>query len=146
MTTKFMPFGKKKTSEENSKKTLALVSKGPKKSDDGNIIDHGSLGDLEYKIYSRGVIIILDPENTDLVFKKNIDLFQTELEKIDFNTMVDVDESVINGSGDYDNIIFIKHAGEINISIRKREFSAVESLKKILSAGKKKLGNSRGDQ
>jgi hypothetical protein len=140
-----MPFGKKKT-EGESKKTLALVSNGPKKSNDGTIVDHGSLGDLDYCIYSRRIIIIRDPENTDLVFKKDIDLFQTELGKIDFNSMVDGDEFVIKGSGDNDNIVFIKHAGEINISIRKREFSAVESLKNILSAGKKKLGNSKEDQ
>ena len=138
-----MPFSKKKASKEASKKTPILISKGPKKSDDGNIIDHGFLGDLEYKIYSRGVIIILDPENTGLVFKKDIDLFQTELGKIDFQTMADGDESIIYGSGDNDNIVFIKHSGEIHMALRKREFSAVESLKKILSTGKKKLSNSK---
>ena len=142
MTTKFMPFGKKKA-EGKSKKTLALVSKGPKKSDDGTIVDHGLLGNLEYKVYSRGVIIILDPENADVVFKKDINVFETELKKIDFDSLSDGDESIINGSGDNDDIVFIKHAGEIGISIRKKEFFAVEALKKILSTGKKKLGNSK---
>ena len=53
MGTNFIPFSKK-PKNKNPNKGPALISKGPKKTDDGAVLDHGTIGDLEYKIYSRG--------------------------------------------------------------------------------------------
>jgi hypothetical protein len=114
----------------------ALSSMGPKKSDDGKIVDHGTLGKLDYEVYDRGVIHIFDK---DMRFKKDINIFEDEIKKIDFDGMLDGDEHVINGSGDNDHLAFTKENGDIKISLKRREFEALGLLKSILTKGQKIL-------
>jgi hypothetical protein len=102
-----------------------------------DIIDQGIFGDLNYTIYKRGVIKISSDES-DLVFKKDINLFENEIANIDFESMVE--PIIIKGSGDNDHLVFSKINNDIKISLKGRVFSSVEILCDIISKGKKKLG------
>ncbi|MBE3085862.1 MAG: hypothetical protein IMZ64_06560 [Bacteroidetes bacterium] len=118
----------------------ALDSKGPKKSSDGKIVDHGTLAELDYEIYERGVIHIF---NKDLQFKKDIYIFEEEIRRIKFDQMSDGEVKEIKGSGDNDHLILTKENGDVKISLKKREFEVLNMLKSILNKGKQKLGGSK---
>lgn len=119
----------------------SLQSKGSKKSSEGDILDHGTLGSLSYEIYKRGVIKIFNKAD-DLVFKKDISLFETEIVGIDFEDMMDA--IVIKGSGDNDHLVFTEVDGDIEMSLRKRGFHAIETLRSALTKGKKLLNDQKG--
>lgn len=147
MAKKLIPFLQGKTSAPVQKTpgTPALSSKGPKNSGDGKIVDHGVLGDLNYEIYERGVIHIFNdnrPGPGTLRFKKDLYIFEDEIKKVDFNKMIDVGYE-IKGSGDNDHLVFSKENGEIKISLKKREFEIMDTLKNILNNGKKLTGGLR---
>jgi hypothetical protein len=133
---KFIPFVKEKK--------LELVSKGSLDSSDGEIIDQGTLGKLKYEIYKRGTIKITSDDNT-LVFKKDINIFENEVRGLNFDSMLNTPSSVnpqiIKGSGDNDHLVFSKVNGDIEISLKKREFSSIETLHNIIAKGKKKLSS-----
>jgi hypothetical protein len=112
----------------------ALSSQGPKKSNDGKIIDHGTLGNLEYEIYERGVIHIFESSSSPL-FKKDIYVFEDEIRGIDFDLLPEGEDHIIKGSGDNDHIVFTKENGDIKISLKHREFEALALLKSILTKG-----------
>lgn len=125
------------TAKKRSKKTLSFVSKGQTgstKDPDGLVADHGKIGNLNYKVYTRGVIHITDGK---LTFKKDPDLFEEELENIDFDAMLDGDEHVIEGSGDNDNLAMSIKDGDLVLSLRKKEFGIVQKLRKLICDGKK---------
>lgn len=115
------------------KTLIPFLSKGSKKSNDGKIIDHGTLGKLKYEIYERGVIHIT---NGKLIFHKDKDIFEDEINEIDFDELLNKKEHRINGSGESDHLVFTYKDGDVNIGIKKRDFDAIEKLKKILSGGK----------
>jgi hypothetical protein len=114
----------------------SLSSMGSKKSLDGKILDHGTLGKLNYEVYERGVIHIFDK---DLRFKKDIYIFEDDLKKIDFEKLSGGEQHLINGSGDNDHLVFTKENGDIKISLKRREFEALGLLKSILTKGQKIL-------
>jgi hypothetical protein len=136
MSQKIIPFLNKK----NSLKVPVLFSMGPKPSKDGKIIDHGVLGSLEYEIYERGVIHIFDKS---MRFKKDIYIFEDEIKKAKIDNMDDGEEYEIKGSGDNDHLVFSKIDGDIKISLKKKGFEALNTLKNILNKGKQKLGGSK---
>jgi len=133
MSTKIFPFQKK----SDKSRVPALVSKGAKDTKEGEIIDHGSFDKLIYNIYKRGIIKISD--ELGHVFKKDINIFETEVLKIDFAGMMEGQKITINGSGDNDHLVFSRVNGDISIDLHKREFAAIEKLRGILANGKDKL-------
>ena len=137
MSNKLIRFIGKKNQPVNPIGGPALSSLGPKKSDDGKIVDHGKLGNLDYEIYNRGVIHIFDKDG--LRFKKDIYIFEEEIKKISFDKMIDGDCREIKGSGDNDNLVFSKKDADIGISLKRKEFKALELLKDVLNKGKQKL-------
>jgi hypothetical protein len=122
---KFLPF-------QNKSKVPDLNSQGPATSTDGDMLDHGTLGDLNYEIYKRGVIKIF---KDDLVFKKDINRFDQEVSKIPFERLLE--QQIINGSGDNDHLVFSKVDGDIQISLKRRGFKAIDTLQTVLTKGKK---------
>jgi hypothetical protein len=133
MTKKVIPFIK----PDPALKVPVLSSAGPKKSDDGNIVDHGTLGELDYEVYERGVIHIFLQDC--LRFKKDINIFEEEIKKFNFEKMTDGEEMVIQGSGNNDHLVFTKENGDIKIALKRREFEAIGLLKSILTKGQKIL-------
>ena len=128
---KVIPFTK-----QDKNPVVALDSKGPKPSLDGKIVDHGSLGDLNYEVFARGVIHIYDHY---LRFKKDIYIFEDELRKLDFDNLSDGKSLTIQGSGDNDHLVFTKDNSDIKITLAKRDFNAISLLKDIIARGNKKL-------
>ena len=140
MSKKVIPFikpGQKPLSPPASGNPVPLSSMGPKNSNDGKIVDHGTLGKLDYEVYERGVIHIFDKDG--LRFKKDIYIFEDEIKKVNFEKLCDGEQNVINGSGDNDHLVFTKENGDIKISLKRREFEALGLLKSILTKGQQIL-------
>jgi len=136
MSKKIIPFFKK--SAPSSESPIALDSKGPKKSSDGKILDHGTLADLEYEIYERGTIHIF---NKELRFKKDIYIFEREIKTVDFGSLQEGSPFIIKGSGDNDHFVFTKENGELKISLEKRKFEVIGVLQDIIKKGKDKISS-----
>lgn len=144
MSKKVIPFIKpgQKQQPPPGGNPVHLSSMGPKNSNDGKIVDHGTLGKLNYEVYERGVIHIFNdnrPGPDTLRFKKDIYIFEDEIKKIDFEKLSDGEQSIINGSGDNDHLVFTKENGDIKISLKRREFEALGLLKSILTKGQQIL-------
>lgn len=127
-------------------KTLNFVSKGKpdllkKATTDGKIDDHGTLGGLDYELYTRGVLHIKDKNG--LCFKKDPDHFEEAIEDINFDAMVEDEETVIEGSGDNDNLVLTVKDGEIIMSLRKKEFKVIRKLRELINRGKKNKANKK---
>lgn len=143
MSVKLLSFRKDKNAKAPvAAGPLALDSKGSKSTQEGEVIDHGDMvsqaGTLKYEIYKRGLIKIWRQGDAGC-FKKDINLFETELLKTDFDSLAEGQEVILKGSGDNDHLVFSKVNGDIVITIKKREFAAIELLQKVLSKGKQKL-------
>lgn len=67
-----------------------------------------------------------------LIFKKDMDIFGDELDKMDFSSMADGDENMIEGNGDNDNIIFFCEDGEIDVRLSAKALPVIEKLKSII--------------
>ena len=105
-----------------------------------NVIDEGTLGDLKYKIYSRGIIHIFDLK---CLFKKDCSAFEDALEELDLHALAEGESERIPGSGDNDTLIFTCENGDVIISLEKPEYGMISKLKKLLSKGKK---SKKGDK
>ncbi len=123
--------------KRSPQKTIPFVSKGKGKStpQDGTIADHGKIGNLDYEVFTRGVLHIKDGKG--LCFKKDPEIFEEELEKIDFSQVSEGQEMVIVGSGDNDDLIMTVKDDEIVLSLRRKEFSIIRKLRDLISLGKK---------
>ena len=125
------------------KKVLQFQPKGPKNSikanANGKVLDHGKIGNLDYEMYQRGVLHIFDDK---LRFKKDPDVFEDEVDKINFDNMQHGDEHVIEGSGDNPNLVFVCRGDDIKLQLRKKEFKTITMLRKLL--GKAKAAKSNG--
>ena len=93
------------------------------------IVENGDIGNLKYEVLKKGVIHIFDSSN---IFKKDCLEFDTEFEKNDFKNLSEGQTVLINGSGDNANLLFTKKNGNIEISLKPKEFSVIEKLKKII--------------
>ena len=124
----------------SSQNVIPFKSLGSKKGSNStrsNIIDHGNIGSLEYEVFSRGVIHIID-KKSKLTFKKSCSLFEDDLEKISFDKMSAGDTRVLLGSGDNCDLIFTSNGEDIKLSLKKKEFSVITNLKNLLKKGKGK--------
>ena len=118
------------------KKVLQFVSKtSTKKTKNGDIVEHGTICGLNYEVYKRGVIHITDKK---LKFKKDCDIFEDEINKMDFESLADKEEIVLKGSGENDHLIFTKKDGDVDMKLKRREFSTISKLKSLLSKNKEK--------
>ncbi len=113
--------------KEGSKRTAA----------DGAVLEEGKFGKLNYKVFKRGVIHIFNNTKT-LLFKKDCELFETEIDKMNLNNLKDEDVEKMVGSGDNDNLVFTCVKGDLIMSLEKREYSMLTKLKSILKMGAKK--------
>jgi hypothetical protein len=117
------------------KKLIPFIQpKGKKESTDGEIIDHGDLGSLEYEVYKRGVIHIFGDGKK---FKKDMALFEDDLNQLDFGKMKEGDDLTLRGSGDNADIVFTLSNGDISITLKEKGFPTLEKLKNILKSGSK---------
>jgi hypothetical protein len=103
----------------------------------GPILDEGTLGKLKYRVFKRGVIHIFNSTET-LLFKKDCDVFESEIDKLKLNDLKDGENKKIEGSGDNDTLIFSCSKGDIEIELNRRSYGMLSKLKKILNSGKKK--------
>ena len=119
-----------------SNTVVPFKSKGRKLiNKDGTVIDHGKIGTLKYEVYQRGVIHIFDKNRK---FKKAMDVFEDEINELDFDNLKDGKSIVLKGSGDNDHLIFTRKNGDLDITLKKRMFNTLEKLKDILSSGRSK--------
>lgn len=112
-----------------------------KKSADGEIVMNGDLGKLKFSVYKRGTVHVTDGT---LTFKKNIDQFDDEIEKVESMKVSEWEKKKIhrlNGAGDTDNLIFEFNelTDDIDVYLKKREHRTIEKLKNILSKARVKV-------
>jgi len=121
-----------------SSKTIPFISTSKKRkrnTKDPDIpIDVGTIGDLKYSVYRRGIIHIYDDT---LTFKKDCNVFEDLIKKMDPMNMKDGSEKEISGSGDNADLIFIKEKGEIKLSLKEKPIGIIDSLKKIINKAKR---------
>ena len=116
-------------------KLLSFV--GGKKAPGGRkekIIEEKNIGNLKLIIMEHGVIHVFD-DKKDLLFKKNADSFEDEIEKIDFTKMAVGDKVQLDGSGDNDHLVFERTEEDVKIYLKKRGFESIEKLKELLKLG-----------
>lgn len=101
------------------------------------IDEEGDIGKLKYKVFKRGVVHIID-ETKGLIFKKDPDMFEDEVKKLNLNTLTEGDIATIKASGDNDDLVFECKNGDIEIRLERKAYSMVDRLKKILASAKKK--------
>lgn len=135
-------------------KLIPFQSKGAKKTKllgktDGEIIDHGVIDSLDYEVYKRGAnsdtpILVLhiiqkaSGKKKELRFKKDADVFKSELEAINFDDMSNGDRHEIKGSGDNDNLIVKKMDGEFTFELKKRGLDIIDKVKHIIEKNTQK--------
>jgi len=131
-------MNKKKTTPK-TKKILKFVPKKESKkvNPDGIVIEEGKLGELSYTVYKRGVIHLAE-KSGKLLFKKDCELFEAEVDKMNLNDLKDGDVEKMEGSGDNDNLVFTCVKGDIVMSLESREYGLLTKLKGILKKGAKK--------
>lgn len=129
MSKKILPFHSK-NNKGNGRKRDNTPANGP-------VLDEGTLGKLKYRVFKRGVIHIFNTAET-LLFKKDCETFENEVNKMELNKLKDDDTVNMEGSGDNDSLIFSCKKGDIEITLVKRQYGMLSKLKKILASGTKK--------
>ena len=116
---------------------IPLIKKGLSgKTPEGAVVEQGTIGNLKIEVYERGVIHITDPKKSSLVFKKDPDLFMTELDNNAIEHLV-LNQSVkIEGSGDNDHLVLTMTDKGIVASLEKRGFGVVHTLKNFINKAK----------
>ena len=118
-----------------AKKILKFQSKSGRKQKDlskGQIVDEGSLGKLKYRVFKRGNVHIANMAET-LLFKKDCDVFDSEVDQLNLNSLRDGESTKIEGSGENDTLVFVCIKGDIEISLEKRAYNMLTKLKNILT-------------
>lgn len=116
-------------------KLLKFQSRGSHTSDK-HVIEQGNVGGLSYQIFKRGNIHIYDPADQSLMFKKDCDLFEEALKKLDLKSLKDGDSKSIPGSGDNDTLVFTCANGDIQMSLNKRSYGVIDMLDKVIKTAK----------
>ena len=103
---------------------------------EGAVVEQGTIGNLKIEVYERGVIHITDPKKSSLVFKKDPDIFVTDLEKHHLEDLP-VGQSVkIEGSGDNDHLVLTMTDKGIVVSLEKRGFGVLGTLMNFINKAK----------
>ena len=113
-------------------KVLNFISKGPSKKNN-NLIDSGKIGTLTYEIYDYGDGVgSVHIKKGNLCFHKNKDIFEDEINDFNFDELQNKKEHRINGAGDSDHLVFKYKDGDVDISLKKREYDTIKKLKEKL--------------
>lgn len=126
-------------------KILNFVSRGPKGSkgsDDGIVVDHGKIDTLNYEVYKRGAkqgspILVLHIFDAKMRFKKDADIFEDELNNVDFDKLKK-ERAIIKGSGDNDDLILQIKDGDVVFSLAKKGLTMINKIKDILHTNRQK--------
>ena len=79
--------------------------------------------------------------NAGCLFKKDISIFEQELDDLKLEEL-DIGQShIIKGSGDNDHLVFTRTDDDIQISLKKRGFETIEKVKNLLHKKSKKGGS-----
>ena len=108
---------------------------GAQSSPDGDLVETGTVGNLKYSVYKRGVIHILDKDEKR-AFRKDVDLFEDEINKAAtaLDTMPPDQEHVVKGSGDNDDLVFkYDDGGDVTLELRRKGLRIIESLRNLVS-------------
>jgi len=104
----------------------------------GDVLEKGHLGKLEYKVFARGNIHILDSKGG--IFKKDAEKFEEIIERITdrFNNknIKEGDGEIVEGCGDNDNLVFTLKKGELEVSLERKSFKIIDRLKEIVKKAK----------
>ena len=71
----------------------------------GSVVEEGNFGKLKFKMFKRGNIHIFNPSET-LLFKKDCESFEAEVDKLDLNNIKEDESKRIEGCGENDTLIF----------------------------------------
>jgi len=115
---------------------IQFISLGENEKEDKSIIDHGKIDDLNYEVYTRGSVHIIDKKG--LIFKKDPLLFEEAIDQLDLDSLKDGKEAIIEAAGDNPDLIFKKIDGDIKLSLRKKEYGTINKLKNVLKKAKKR--------
>jgi len=120
-----------------TKPIIPMISKKLTGKEKDEILEKGRIGDLNIAVMKRGVIHIWNKTKyPNILFKKDPELFQEELDKIDFAELA-VGESVkIEGSGDNDHLIFKLVDGNLVPSLEKRKFGVISKIESFIKRAK----------
>lgn len=111
---------------------IKTSKKGPKRSRDGDVIDHGEICGLQYEVYRRGNVHVFD---SNLRFKKDADVFWKKLVEVDIQGE---EEYVIPGAGDTDDLVFSNDTrGNVVLTLRRKGVAVIDQLKKVVNKGRK---------
>jgi len=101
----------------------------------GDILNQGKFGKLDYVLYKRGNIHITDGK---LTFKKDADTFEDTIEELELNNMTDGERKVIEGAGDNPNLVFTCDGDNITMKLENKGYPLVEKLMNVLGMKTKK--------
>jgi len=113
-------------------------SDGPKSAAD--IVEEGTLGQLHFQVYKRGTgdVIHIFTKDQSLNFKKDCSLFESEVKKLNLETMKDGDIVAIKASGANDSLVFSCNGDDVKIELEKPSYPMVERLRNLLRGKKHK--------
>lgn len=108
-----------------------------RKTPQGQIVEEGTLNKLKFRVFKRGNIHIFNSAET-LLFKKDCDIFEDEVDGLNLNALKDGESKRIEGCGDNDTLIFSCKDNDIVITLEKRSYKMLSKLKNILKRKGKK--------
>jgi len=106
-----------------------VVKLPEKKKREVGLIETGTIGGLEYKIFKRGNIHLTDGVHT---FRKDCKNFIAELKKLDFKKLDQWSEFEISGAGDTDPLIITK-SDDVCFSLGNKAPKLIIELMQILN-------------
>ena len=115
-------------------KLIPLVKSRGTPTDNDEVLDAGTIGKLKYEVSKKGNIRIYERNRC---FKKDADLFEDSLNKLDFDSMEDGDRLTIEGNGDNDDLVFTKKEGEIQLTLSPKGFGVINKLREIIGKGRR---------
>ena len=110
------------------------------------VVEKGTLGKLEITVYERGVLHITDPAHPDLIFKKDPETFEQDMDLFlkqdkDGNCVLsrlNPGESVkIQGSGDNDHLILTVTHDKIEACLESRGFGVIRTIQNFIAKAKR---------
>lgn len=112
-----------------NKKSNVLKLPVKKKKEIG-LIEMGTIGGLEYKIFNRGNIHLTDGVDT---FRKDCKVFIEELKKLDYKKLDQWNELKINGAWGTDPLIITKTDNDVCFSLGNKIPKLITRLVEILN-------------
>ena len=97
---------------------------------EADLIEAGSINrTLTYKLFNRGNIEITDGHST---FRKDCDLFRSELVKHNYDKMKEGETVEIPGAGDTDPLLFTKVGKDVSFRLGNKLPKSIEKVIRII--------------